>query len=131
MTQEAADNLVRWLKGMGVAYDRVTELASLPPGKFANALGNIEAAMRKSNPLAALMLPALPSALEYLDRADLRLALLQAAVAVVQEGPDAVKRFKDPMGDGPFEYKALPDGFELKSKRIVGKEPVALTVRGR
>ena len=58
------------------------------------------------------------------------LGWLQAAIAVVTDGREALKKHKDPFGDGPFEYKALQDGgFELKSKvKIPEKGPVTLTV---
>ncbi len=61
-------------------------------------------------------------------RADARLALLKAAIAVVQHGPDAMKETKDPFGDGPFEYKATDGGFELKSKLLFRDQPVTLAV---
>jgi hypothetical protein len=49
-------------------------------------------------------------------------------MAVVQGGPDRLKDFKDPFGDGPFEYRALDRGFELKSKLLFRDQPVTLTV---
>ena len=53
---------------------------------------------------------------------------LKAAIAVARGGPDKVKDFRDPFGDGPFEYKALPQGFELRSKLQFRGEPVVLQV---
>jgi hypothetical protein len=58
-----------------------------------------------------------------------RLALFKAAIAVAQGGPDKVKDFPDPFGKGPFEYRALPQGFELRSQlRDPQGQPVTLTV---
>ena len=54
--------------------------------------------------------------------------MLEAAMAVVQGGPDKLKDIKDPFGDGPFEYRALDEGFELKSKLTFNAQPVSLTV---
>jgi hypothetical protein len=45
-----------------------------------------------------------------------RRQLLHAAIAVQQNGPEAVKQFKDPYADGPFAYRPLAAGFELSSK---------------
>ena len=56
------------------------------------------------------------------------MALFKAAIAVVQGGPDKLKDIKDPFGDGPFEYRALDKGFELKSKLLFKGQPVTLTV---
>ena len=61
-------------------------------------------------------------------RAAARLAMFKAAVAVVRGGPDKVKETKDPFGDGPFDYRAAGDGFELKSKLTYKGQPVTLTV---
>ena len=60
------------------------------------------------------------------------MALFKAALAVVKGGPDKLKDIKDPFGDGPFEYRALDKGFELKSKLLFKGQPVMLTVgKGR
>jgi hypothetical protein len=56
------------------------------------------------------------------------MVLFQAALAVVQGGPDKLKDIKDPFGDGPFEYRTLDKGFELKSKLLYQDKPVTLTV---
>ena len=52
----------------------------------------------------------------------------RAALAIVQGGPDKLKDSKDPFGDGPFQYRALDKGFELKSKLLVKGQPLTLTV---
>jgi hypothetical protein len=57
--------------------------------------------------------------------------MLRAAAAIVQEGPDKLKDFKDPYRSGPFGYRALQGGFELKSALVVEGKPVTLTVGGR
>jgi len=61
-------------------------------------------------------------------RADARLALFKAAVAVARGGPAALKDVKDPFGDGPFAYKAADGGFELTSKLRFNGEPVSQAV---
>ena len=57
-----------------------------------------------------------------------RAAMLKAAVAVAAGGAEKIKDFRDPYGQGPFEYKALPQGFELQSKLTVEGKPVTLKV---
>jgi hypothetical protein len=59
--------------------------------------------------------------------AQARREMLRAALAVVQGGPDRVKDFRDPAGEGPFEFKPLGQGFELRSKAVVQDKPVAVT----
>ena len=55
-------------------------------------------------------------------------ALLVAAIDIVQNGRDRLARHKDPAGDGPFQLRTLPGGFELQSKLVRGEEPVTLQV---
>ena len=43
-----------------------------------------------------------------------RMTMLKAAIAVVQDGSDRLKEFKDPFGDGPFEYTKVGEGFRLR-----------------
>ena len=61
-------------------------------------------------------------------RAAVRHALFRAAIAVVRDGPDKLKDFPDPAGDGPFEYKQVDGGFELKSKLMNKDQPLAMRV---
>ena len=55
------------------------------------------------------------------------MALFKAALGVVAGDADKLKDFKDPFGDGPFEYRSLEKGFELKSKLLFKGQPVILT----
>jgi len=56
------------------------------------------------------------------------MALFKVALAVVQGGPEKLNGIQDPFGDGPFEYRPLDNGFELKSKLVIKDHPVTLTV---
>ena len=60
--------------------------------------------------------------------AQTRLAMLRAAVAIVQHGQDQLKDFPDPATGQPFEYRPQGNGFELQSKLTLGGKPVTLTV---
>ena len=54
--------------------------------------------------------------------------MLQAAIAVVRNGPDQVKNFDDPSTGQPFVYVEQPSGFELQSTLTNDGKPVTLTV---
>jgi hypothetical protein len=54
-----------------------------------------------------------------------------AAIAVAEGGPEKLKDITDPFGAGPFEYKALDKGFELKSKLLFEGKSVTLTAGQR
>jgi hypothetical protein len=77
-------------------------------------------------------------------RADVRRALLSAALAVRLDGKGALKEHPDPIVGGPFEYVAFEGGFQLRSKWKVDEKvrsrwklderfakPVTLTVGRR
>ena len=52
-------------------------------------------------------------------------------IAVAESGPNKLEEIKDPFGSGPFEYRPLEKGFELKSKLLFEGQPVTLTVGQR
>ncbi len=83
-----------------------------------------------SNPFAKAILPQLAGIHDAVIAAQTRVTLLRAAVAVVQNGPEAAKQFTDPSDHQPFTYQARPDGFELTSKVVFRNHPLALTVGG-
>ena len=65
-------------------------------------------------------------------RMDVRRALLSAALAIRQDGPEALKNDPAPVVGGPFEYVPFDGGFELRST-LKGRDdkPVTLTVGHR
>ena len=78
--------------------------------------------------------PAIVNVRRAQSRMEVRRALLSAALAVWQDGPDALKHIPDPVLGGSFDYAPFDGGFELSSK-LKGRDdkPVTLTVgqRGR
>src|SRR5262249_47277332 len=84
-----------------------------------------------ANPVSSFILPPMDKIVARERRYQAQFALFKAALAVVQGGPDKLKDIKDPFGDGPFEYRALDKGFELKSKLLYNERPVTLTVGQR
>jgi len=84
-----------------------------------------------SNPFAKPLLPQLDGIHDAVIAAQTRMALLRAAIAVVQHGPDAAKQLSDPSDHQPFTYQPKPGGFELTSKVIYRNQPVVLSVGGK
>jgi hypothetical protein len=113
-------------------YDRMAEVVALPREEFDRRYPGFIQEARAANPLAGILLPAIDKVLATEHRSKAKMAMLKAAMAVVQGGQEELKDIKDPFGDGPFEYRALDEGFELKTKLIYNDQPVTLTVgRGK
>lgn len=122
------DEAIKMLEGLPALYDEAGKLTGLPWAEFDPLYAAFIQKARAANPAAAAIFPAMEKVVAAKRRADARMALFKAAMAVVQGGPDSLKGNKDPFGDGPFEYKALEGGFELKSKLLFKDQPVILTV---
>ncbi|MBO0701131.1 MAG: hypothetical protein J2P46_22230 [Zavarzinella sp.] len=125
---KSLDQAVQMVEGLIPLYDELAKLAALPPKEFDARYPEFVRKANADNPLAKAILPAVDKVGAAQRRAEARLAMFKAAVAVVRGGPDKVKETKDPFGDGPFEYRALGNGFELKSKLMFRDQPVTLTV---
>ena len=80
---------------------------------------------------ASLILPAIANMRRAEAGHEARLAMLQAAIALVQGNKAVLTRtdLQDPFGSGPFEYTQQGDGFQLRSQ-LIGQDgkPVSLTV---
>jgi hypothetical protein len=112
-------------------YDELEKLMGLPKDEFDVQYADFIAKAKAANPLAEVLLPAMNKVLARERRNQVRLAMLLAAIAVNEKGPEALKDIKDPFGNEPFEYRALDGGFELKSKLEFEGKPVTLTVGQR
>lgn len=108
-------------------YDQLAEALALPYDQVRAKVDEINK-KAQANPIAKAILPSYDKVVDTEARAICRMAMLKAAIAVAKGGPDKVKDFRDPYGDGPFEYKALPQGFELRSKLQFRGEPVVLQI---
>jgi hypothetical protein len=69
-----------------------------------------------ANPMYKRFVPAILRCRWHKAQADVRRALLSAALAVQLDGRDALKHHPDPMVGGPFHYVDFKGGFELRSK---------------
>jgi hypothetical protein len=110
------------------AYDRLAEVVALPREEFDRQFPSFTAKEKAANPLAGVFLPAMDKVFATVHRNEAQVAMLKAAMAVVQGGPGKLNDIKDPFGNGPFEYRALDKGFELKSKLLLRDQPITLTV---
>jgi hypothetical protein len=132
-TPEMAKQFARQLEELDTSYQRLIDAASLPLAEFQGRVSEeAEKLDEAQNAFAAFTQLSAISNTRYSDaQAETLLLMLRAAAAIVQDGPDKLKDFKDPYGSGPFEYRVLQGGFELKSELVVRGKAVTLTVGGR
>jgi hypothetical protein len=57
-----------------------------------------------------------------------RRALLQTAIAVRLDGPQALNQHFDPYDQKPFVYTVLDEGFRLDSRLTDGGIPISLSI---
>jgi hypothetical protein len=87
----------------------------LPGGQFEKEWLRQER-KRGDNAVFRLFAPVLQAVRVRQARADIRRALLSAALAVQQGGKDALKKHPDPVAGGSFDHEAFEGGFELRSR---------------
>jgi len=122
------DEVIKLVEDGMPIYDDLARLAALPNDQFDAQYPPFKQKVKTEHPLAALLLPAIDQIRSKEQRAQARLAMLLAGIAVVESGPNKLKDLKDPFGTGPIEYKALDKGFELKSKLMFEGQPVTLKI---
>jgi hypothetical protein len=112
-------------------YQEVEKLAgeSLTQAEFAKQAQAITSRYA-ANPFAGPILPNLTKVHEAVTAAQTRMTLLRAAIAVLQNGPEAEKQFTD-TDHQPITYQARPGGFEVSSKITYRNQPLTLTVGGK
>ncbi len=125
------DEAIRMIEQILPLYDEMAKLVALPKDQFDAQYPAFKQKAKADYPLAGTVLPSVDQLLAKEQRGDARMAMLLAAIAFVEGGADKLKAIKDPFGDGPFEYKALDRGFELKSKLHFEGQPVTLVVGQR
>jgi hypothetical protein len=120
-------NVIKRLEASRPYYEQMLPLFDLPPEQFhprAEALYKQFA----TDPWGKMMLPDYTKVYDKHMSAEVRLAMLRAAVAMAEGGPNALKNSKDPVGGAAFEYHTTPNGFELRSKLTIDGKSVTLTV---
>jgi hypothetical protein len=124
---KSAKRLIQALEELGPLYDEQRRLVSMPREQFLAQWPELEK-RQSANATAKAMLPSVIKVVDARDRHRARFAMLRAAVAVARDGQAALAKHADPFGQGPFEYKALPKGFELRSKLTLDGKPISLTI---
>jgi hypothetical protein len=120
------DEILKRMEEVLPVYDELAGIAALPKDEFDARYPKFREQAKGANPVVGLLLPAIDQVLAKDHRHKARFALLFAAIAVAQDGPEKLKEIKDPYGDGPFEYRKLDKGFELKSKLTFEGQSVTL-----
>src|SRR5205823_2332544 len=109
-----AEGVLRLAEEVRPCYGSLAEKIGLPPEQFDKEFER-EATRRADNPVFQALLPALPKLRRARARADVRRALLDAAIDVRLNGREALKDHPDPVAGAPSEYVEFPGGFELRS----------------
>ena len=127
-TREA---LVRHLQDGHKLLDELAAFPLPPPGKISPELMAKLEEMAKRVPLFGDYCSLGPASYRAYSRGVVQFQLLRAAIAVQRHGPEALKDYPDPSGDGPFEYRKRAAGFELVSQFKLphrGWEPMSAKV---
>jgi hypothetical protein len=125
------DDAIAMTEKLLPVYDELEKVLALSDNEFDAKYPEFQKKAEAANALAGVLLPALDKVRAKERRNRARLAMLLAAIAVVEGGPEKLKSIRDPFGDGPFEYRKLEQGFELTSKLRFEGEPVKLVVGQR
>jgi len=127
----SVESVLRLAEETRGSYRAVKTMLAMPMDQFEKEF-NLEATKRADNPVFKVFFPAIVNVRRAQERMDVRRALLSAALAVRQDGPDALKNHPDPVVGGPFNYAPFDGGFELSSKLKAREDkPVTLTVGHR
>jgi hypothetical protein len=126
-----AAGVLRYAEEARPSYALLAKTLDLPLDQFAREFER-EQTKRAGNPVFKVFFPAVAKVRQAQVRAEVRRALLAAAVAVRLDGRDALKQHPDPATNEMFGYVPFAGGFELRSK-LTGPDgkPVTLAVGRR
>lgn len=119
-----AEGVIKFANEALPSYATMAKILELPPDEFEKEF-NHESMKQAGNPVFKVFFPALAKVRQSKARADVRRALLSAALAVQLDGQGALKDYPDTAASGPFDYVAFEGGFELRSK-LMGPDNKAL-----
>jgi hypothetical protein len=125
------ERLIKDAEELKPLYREFAAKEKVPPDQYEKEWNEHANALKEHNPVAAVFAPGLGKCRWAAARSEVRGALWKTALAILIDGPDAVKTHRDPFGDGPLEYTAFEAGFELRSKLRHQDKPVALMVGQR
>jgi RNA polymerase sigma factor (sigma-70 family) len=110
-----AAGVLRFTEEMRRHAAPLAQTLDLPPDQVDRELRREEKKLA-GNPVFKVFAPVVHKVRVRQARADVRRALLAAALAVRLDGPAALKEHPDPVAGGPFERIAREGGFELRSR---------------
>jgi hypothetical protein len=126
-----AEGVLKYAEEMRRGCAPLTKALDLPPDQVAKEFEREERKLA-GNPVFKVFAPVLHNVRVRQAQAEVRRALLSAALAVQLDGRDALKDHPDPVVGGPFDHVAFEGGFELRSRwKSDAAEPVVLTVGRR
>ena len=116
-----------WLDQLEKEYDETIRITALPYSQSQPQLA-VQCVRIKTgiNPFAKQVFPGLTRAQEEEMRLHVSWAMLRAAIAVSRNGEAALKDAPNPAGTGPFQYRKLDNGFELKTVLPGVEQPVVM-----
>jgi hypothetical protein len=109
-------------------YESWAPRFTLPPEQFEKAFKVEFTELSKKNPVVRQFTPALPRFRWVEADQQTRRALLQAAIAVRLEGPEALNQHSDPYDKRPFTYTVVDGGFRLESRLTDDGIPISLLI---
>jgi hypothetical protein len=121
------EQITELVNGLFAEYDKLAEIVELPEDEFATRNAEFTRQLMATNPTASLLLPNIGKLVAKERRSRARMQLLLAAIAVTENGRDALANIEDPFAEGPFAYEKLSVGFRLSSQLQFEGEPVTLT----
>ena len=92
---DTLEQAVKMTEDLLPVYDELAKVAALPWREFDAEYPKFQAKAKAASPLAGALLPQMTKVMAKQRRHQVRMAMLLAAVAVVQGGPDALKDIKD------------------------------------
>lgn len=116
------------VQGLSGFYGEAVRVAALPPDQFDRGQKELAEKAKESGVMAGVLLPSFSRAMENDHYAQVMEAMLRAAIHVQLDGMDSLRSTRDPYGNGPFEYRKLSTGVELRSRLVYKGEPATLTV---
>jgi hypothetical protein len=125
---QSVDQAIKLTEGVIPVYDELKKLVALPHAEFDTRYPKFRQQNIKPDTVEAFLIPKIDDLLAKEHRSQARVAMLLASIAVAEGGPDQLKEIDDPFGDGPFEYRKLDKGFELKSQLKYEGQQVTLTI---
>ncbi len=115
-------------KSLQELFDEAASLLDLPTDDWGPAFAQWQDKIDGLDPITGIFPPNLGYLREGTGKCAARMAMFEAAITIVQDGPDAAKKTRDPFDDGPFGYVNHDGGFTLSSSATVRGEPVTLRV---